>query len=226
MSHGQLILMRFTMAPTGGKPPPSPLWYTLHLSMGATSKWLFVPGLPNGSPKIPMTRTLATLGAHNFACKPLIVMRFKASCSPGWELSNGMLHATYTQRNWVDFWLLVVRSLAASLTSGLSFDHNLCFKCLNGRCEPILEIYILIAFQWHKGLFLPMGFDPYDCVMKIQESISDSNSHNGSSLGSVKVHSLTFFTPESMWCDSWVSKLGCNFATPCFDREPKVGVTT
>ncbi len=38
-----------------------------------------------------------------------------------------------------------------------------------------------------------MGFDPYNHVLKIWESIWDSNSHNGSSLGSVKVHSLTLF---------------------------------
>ncbi len=36
-----------------------------------------------------------------------------------------------------------------------------------------------------------MDFDPYNSALKIQESIWDSNSHNGSSLGNVKVHSLT-----------------------------------
>jgi hypothetical protein len=39
-----------------------------------------------------------------------------------------------------------------------------------------------------------MGFDPYNCALKIWESIWDSNSYNGSSLGSVRVHSLTLFT--------------------------------
>jgi hypothetical protein len=39
-----------------------------------------------------------------------------------------------------------------------------------------------------------MGFDPYNCTLKIWESIWESNSHNGSSLRSVKVHSLTLFT--------------------------------
>jgi hypothetical protein len=38
-----------------------------------------------------------------------------------------------------------------------------------------------------------MGFDPYNHVLKIWESIWDSNSQHGSSLGSVKVHSLTLF---------------------------------
>jgi len=37
---------------------------------------------PNGSPEIPTTWTPATLGVHNFACKPLIEMRFKAKLYP------------------------------------------------------------------------------------------------------------------------------------------------
>ncbi len=38
-----------------------------------------------------------------------------------------------------------------------------------------------------------MGFGPCNHALKIQESIWDSNSHNGSSLVSVKVHSLKLF---------------------------------
>jgi hypothetical protein len=38
-----------------------------------------------------------------------------------------------------------------------------------------------------------MGFDPYNHALKIRESIWDSNSQHGSSLGSVRVHSLTLF---------------------------------
>jgi hypothetical protein len=36
-----------------------------------------------------------------------------------------------------------------------------------------------------------MDFDPYNRTLKIWESIWDSNSHNGNSLRSVRVHSLT-----------------------------------
>jgi hypothetical protein len=72
-----------------------------------------------------------------------------------------------------------------------------------------------------------MGLDPYNCTMKIQESIWDSNSQNGSSLGSVRVHSPTFFCiPGSTRCDSWVSLLAHNLANPCFGREPKAKVAT
>jgi len=61
--------------------------------------------------------------------------RLKQSCSPCQELSNGMLHVIYTQRNRVDSWLLVVRSQTANLTHGPSFGHNLCFRCPNESCE-------------------------------------------------------------------------------------------
>jgi len=55
----------------------------------------------------------------------------------------------------------------------------------------------------------------------------DSNSQNGSSLRSVKVHSLTLsYTPRSIWRDSQVSLLACNLASPCFGCEPKARVAT
>jgi hypothetical protein len=38
-----------------------------------------------------------------------------------------------------------------------------------------------------------MSFDPYNHILNIRRSIWDSNSYNGSSLGSVRVHSLTLF---------------------------------
>ncbi len=73
---------KLTTSRTWGKPPPSPLYYTLRLSTGVTSKWLFVPRLPLGSSKIPTTKTPTTLGAHNFLCRPLIAMRSKAKLQP------------------------------------------------------------------------------------------------------------------------------------------------
>jgi hypothetical protein len=38
-----------------------------------------------------------------------------------------------------------------------------------------------------------MSFDPCNCALKIQESQMDSNSQHGSSLGSVRVRTLTLF---------------------------------
>jgi len=80
------------------------------------------------------------------------VMRWglKQSCSPRWELFNDMLHDTCTQGNRGDLWLLVVRNQSANLTLDPSFGHNLCFRCPNGSCEPTLDIYISVVFQWYK----------------------------------------------------------------------------
>jgi hypothetical protein len=71
----------------------------------------------------------------------------KQSCNLCWDLSNGMWHITCTQGNQVDSQLLVVGSQTANLTPGLSFGHNLCFRCPNGWCEPILNIYVSITFH-------------------------------------------------------------------------------
>jgi hypothetical protein len=57
-----------------------------------------------------------------------------------------------------------------------------------------------------------MGFDPCNHALKIWESIWESNSHNGSSLGSVRVHSFTLFALPGA-CDvtpgppSWLATL-------------------
>jgi hypothetical protein len=68
-----------------------------------------------------------------------------------------------------------------------------------------------------------MGFDPYNLSLKIP----DSNSQNGSSFGSMKVHSLTLsYTLESMRCDSKVSLLACTLASPCLGHEPRARVAT
>jgi len=42
---------------------------------------------------------------------------------------------------------LVVGSQIGNLILDLSFGHNFCFKCPNGLCKPILEIYVPRAFQ-------------------------------------------------------------------------------
>jgi hypothetical protein len=38
-----------------------------------------------------------------------------------------------------------------------------------------------------------MSFNPYNCALKIRESIWDFNSQHGSSLGSVRVNAFTLF---------------------------------
>ncbi len=109
----------------------------------------------------------------------------------------------------------------------LSFGHNLCFRCPNGQCEPTLDICTSIAFQWYKKLFKEMGFDPCNCALKIWESIWDSNSpcweFPWECEGSFP---HTLYTLGNMWCDSRISLLARNLATPCLGREPKARVMT
>jgi hypothetical protein len=81
-----------------------------------------------------------------------------------------MLHTTCTQGNQGDSLLLVVESQIVNLTLGPSFGPNLCFKCPNGLCKLILNIYFPKAFQWYKKLLNPLGFDPCNRSLKIQKS--------------------------------------------------------
>jgi hypothetical protein len=107
----------------------------------------------------------------------------KKISSPCWELSNGMSHATWMQGNRGDSWLLMFRNQIANLALGPSFGHNLCLKCPNGSCELILDIYVPRDFQWYKELFNPMGFDPYNCSLKISKSIETPIPKVGAHLG-------------------------------------------
>jgi len=118
---------------------------------------------------------------------------------------------TCTQGNRVDSQLLMVESQTVNLILDLFLGHNLCFKCPNGSCDPILDIYISIAFQWYKELFNPMGFHSCNCSLKIWECITTPNSQSGSSFGSVRVHSVTF---------------SCTLASLCLAHEPKLRVAT
>ncbi len=72
-----------------------------------------------------------------------------------------------------------------------------------------------------------MIFDPYNCYLKDSGVHRDSNSHSGSSLGNVEVHSLTLpYTFKSMKCDFWASFLAHTFVSPCLSREFKARVVT
>jgi hypothetical protein len=83
------------------------------------------------SPRLELPRLCGTI----ISCAGL-----KRSCSPRQELSNNVSHATCTQGHWVDSRLFVVGSQTASLIPDLFFYHNVCFKCPNGSCKPILDI--------------------------------------------------------------------------------------
>jgi len=51
--------------------------------------------------------------------------------------------------------------------TSLSFGHNLCLKCPNGSCKPILDIYIPRAFQWYKKIYNLIVFDPWNYSLKM-----------------------------------------------------------
>jgi len=87
--------------------------------------------------------------------------------------------------------------------------------------------YQLLVVGSQIGNLTPNPSFGHNLCLKIWESIKISNSQNGSSLGSVKVHSLTLsHTPRSMKCDSRTSLMAHTFASPCFGREPKARVAT
>ncbi len=107
----------------------------------------------------------------------------KKSCSSRRELFNGMWHVIFSQVNRVDSWLFLVGSQIDILTPGPTFGHNLCFKCPNEQCEPILDIYVLRAFQWYKERHKLLSFDSSNWSLKFQESTGTPSPKVGVALG-------------------------------------------
>ncbi len=134
---------------------------------------------PNGSfsrdsqSGVPKLSQFGLLGLWAFitSCSDLrLGWGLKRTCSSPRELSNGVLHSTYTHRDRVDSWLLVVGSQTSNLTPNLSFDHNLCYKCPNGSCKAILDIFTSKPFQWYKKHLKARCFDPCTWALNFRES--------------------------------------------------------
>ncbi len=70
-----------------------------------------------------------------------------------------------------------------SSTPGPSFGHNLCFRCPNEQCEPILDIYASRAFHWYKERNKPLRFDPSNRSLKFRESTGTPSPNLGVALG-------------------------------------------
>ncbi len=201
MSHERPWIHNIHHIPYLGKPPPSPynIFYTClrgpHLNdfLSRDSQMRV--------PKLPRLKLLKFCNAIILCVDPRLGWGLKQSCSPHRELYNCVLHATYTQGNPVDSQLFVFGSQIVNLTFVFSFNHNLCFKCPNGSCEPILDIYVSINFQWSKDLFNVMGFDHCNRSLKIEESIGTPTPKMGAHLG-VWVFILTLshtpFWPASL----------------------------
>jgi hypothetical protein len=137
-----------------------------------------------------------------------------------------MLHAICRHENWVDSRLLVVGGQIANLTPGLSFGHNLCFRCSNGQCKPILDIYIPKYFHWYKELFKTLNFDPCNCPLKIWKSTGTPTPQNETPLGCEGSFPHTFSHSHEYVVQLPASLLAHNLVNPCLGREPKVRVAT
>ncbi len=107
----------------------------------------------------------------------------KQSCIPRGELSNAVSHFQIGSREEVDSQLLVVESQTGSLTPSPPFAHNLCFRCPNEQCEPILDIYVSRAFQRYQERNNPLRFDPSTRTLKFRESTGTPSPKMGVALG-------------------------------------------
>jgi hypothetical protein len=123
-----------TMAQTWGKPSPFPLIVYSMPGHETSTQMSFL------KLKFPKLRFLQLWGPIILCVDLWLKWGLKQNCSPRWKFTNDMSHATWTQGNRGDSWLLMVRNQIGNLTPGPSFGHNLCFKCPNESCEPILDI--------------------------------------------------------------------------------------
>jgi hypothetical protein len=171
-----------------------------------------------GVPKFPRLGLPRLWGPITLCSDLWLRWGLKQSYNPHWELSHNMWHTTCMQGNWVESQLLVVGSQIANLTLGLSFGHNLCFKCPNGSWNPILDIYVSIAFQWYKKLFNPLALTPAITLWRF-------GSPPGFQIPKVAPLGVWRFIPSH-----FPSLLGFllahNLASPCLGHEPKARVAT
>jgi len=224
MNHGQNRHTRFIMASIWGKPPPSPLIVYSVAGYGAYIQMIFLSR--DSWMGVSKSRRLGLLWLWN----PIILQAnlgsrcgLKQICSSHGELVNVMSHTLCSQVNQVDSRLFLVRSQTGSLIPDPSFGHNLCFRCPNEQCEPILDIYVPRSFQWYKERHKPLNFDPWNRFLKLQESTRTPFPKVGIALGVwgfTLSYSLTLsYTPGSMWCDSRASSWPAPLRPLCFDSQ-------
>jgi hypothetical protein len=147
MNHGQFRLTRLTTARTWGSHHLPPYNIISSSPWGPHPNGILSRDSQVGVPKfsqlgLPQLGLPQLWGPITLRADLQLQWGLKQSYSLHWEISNDISHATYTRRNRVDSWLLVVRSQTVNLTPSISFDHNLCFICPNGSCKPTLDIFI------------------------------------------------------------------------------------
>jgi hypothetical protein len=237
-SHGHFDTRLTTTRTSGVSHHLTPYSIVYTSPRGPHRNGLFVPGLPGlprdscvGLPKLcqpglPRLWSRITLRADLGSWRGL-----KQSCSSRQELSNGMSHVVCSLLFRVDSRLLMVGSqnwqTPGSSTPGPSFAHNLCFRCPNEQCKPILDIYASRAFQWYKERHKQLRFGPSNLSLKFWESTGTPSAKVGVALGVWRLtpsHSLALpgvsdVTPRL--------PLGPHPCNPfCLGREPKVRVAT
>jgi hypothetical protein len=140
-SHEQTRTHKTHHGPNLGEATTFPLILHSVASHGTSIQMAFCPGTPKWESQNSQTWDSHDFGGpYLFFANLRLRWSMKQSCSPCRELSNSMWHTNCTQGNRGNSWLLVVGSQIANSTVGLSFGHNLCFRCPNGSCEPISDI--------------------------------------------------------------------------------------
>jgi hypothetical protein len=132
------------------------------------------PGTPKlESPNCPETIPIKVPGLWELItpdCRVWSRQGLNQSYSPRRDLSNAVSHSQFGGREEVDSWLLVIGSQTANLTLGPSFGYNLGYKCPNGQCEGIFDIYASRPFQWHQEHPNARCFGLCCWILNIQES--------------------------------------------------------
>ncbi len=129
--------------------------------METTSKW---------SPEIVPAGLLELWTVITPDCRVGSRRGLNQSCSSHRDLSNAMSHTQIGRWEDIDSWLLVVGSQTTNLTPGLSFAHNLGWRCPNCQCEGIFDIYVSRPFLWHQEHPNARCFAPCFRALNIRES--------------------------------------------------------
>jgi hypothetical protein len=142
MSHERTQIHKTHHGPDLGEATTFPLIVYFVPGHGVDIQMAFCPVTPKWE-----FQNSQSCDSHNFGGAYLRwKWGLKQSCSPCRDLSNLMSHTTFTQGNLGDSWFLVVGSQIANLTPTPSFGHNLCFRCPNESCEPMLDISVPRVF--------------------------------------------------------------------------------
>jgi hypothetical protein len=133
---GKHRLTRLTTTWTWGKPPPSPYSRLCAYPWDKHSNVILSWDSQVEVMKFPYVRFLQLWGPIILRANLRLRWGPKKIYSSYQELSNGMSHATCTQGNRGDFWLLVIGSQIANWTPCPSFGHNLCFNTQMSHASP------------------------------------------------------------------------------------------